>query len=178
MNTDKPKNSLYIHRVALSKNPMAYTFSLERERLGRTAVAHLKKCGYRRVTRDRCALLVDEFIDKIFATQDQKPFFHIESELPYCWNAPKDWGKDFIVYEWGHLRSRNQNNNPYQIDNLCLQSARCNQHIQTSMDIKEVLKWLDGSRVADRINYVLNKRELLFASDEWKQLVIKLDQYK
>jgi len=169
-------STLQQHRIALAKNNQANT--QDRARLDKTAVAHLKQCGFPKATLFRCPELISEFVDKVFATQDQKPFFHIENDLPYCWNAPKDWNKDFIVYEWGHLRSKNQNNNPYQIDNLCLQSARCNQHIQTSMDIEEVLKWLDGSHVADRIRYVQNKRDLLFASVEWKNLEAKLSQYK
>ena len=27
--------------------------------------------------------------------------FHVEgTELPLCWNSPKDWEKDYIKYEW------------------------------------------------------------------------------
>jgi hypothetical protein len=99
--------------------------------------------------------VVDRFVDAIFATQDEKPFFHVDGELLYCWNAPKDWDKDYIRYEWGHLSSRNQNKVAHNIQNLCLQSARCNQHVQTSMDIDEVLKWLDGSQVAERVRQVM-----------------------
>ena len=79
--------------------------------------------------------------------------------LPFCWNSPKDWDKDYIRYEWGHLRSRNLNGDAHQIENICLQSARCNQHVQTSMDIAEVLVWLSGSAIAARVQTVLERRQ-------------------
>ena len=113
-------------------------------------VNQLKKCGYSKVTPIRCPELIAQYVGLIFDTQDKLPFFHVAGPLPYCWNSPKDWDKDYIRYEWGHLRSRNQNDSPDKITNLCLQSARCNQHIQTAMDIDEVLIWLDGSAVAKR----------------------------
>jgi hypothetical protein len=169
------KPPLLSHRVALANNPQAY--SADVSRLSKTAVNHLKQCGYTRVTQARCGSIVDKFVSYIFDTQDRLPFFHIDGNLPFCWNSPKDWDKNFICYEWGHLRSKNQNADAYQLENLCLQSARCNQHIQTSMDISEVLIWLDGSKVAERTRHVLEKREKLFASDNWKNLVKELAHY-
>lgn len=170
------KPQLKEHREALRRNAEAYTADLPRVRL--TAVGHLKRCGFRRVTRSRCESLVDEFVDAIFNTQNRQPFFHIDSELPFCWNSPKDWDKNYIRYEWGHLRSVNQNEDANQIENLCLQSARCNQHIQTSMDIIEVLEWLKGSTVEDRIRAILERRKQLFASGEWRQLLAGLEQFR
>ena len=168
--------TLRSHREALARNPMAYTADLPRVR--ETAVHHLKKCGFLRVTSARCSSIVDRFVDAIFNTQDRLPFFHIDNPLPYCWNAPKDWDKDYIRYEWGHLSSRNQNEGAHHVENLCLQSARCNQHIQTSMDIDEVLSWLDGSRVAERGRTVLGRRQQLFGSDSWHQLLDELSRFR
>jgi hypothetical protein len=102
----------------------------------------------------------------------------VDGDLPYCWNAPKDWDKDYIRYEWGHLSSRNQNEGAHHIENLCLQSARCNQHIQTSMDIGEVLFWLEGSRVAERARVVLERRQQFFSSDGWKDLFNELSRFR
>ena len=95
-----------------------------------------------------------------------------------CWNAPKDWDKDFIRYEWGHLHSRNQNESAHDVENLCLQSARCNQHVQTSMDITEVIGWLEGSRVAERVRIVLDRRRRLFDSQVWKTLAEELSRFR
>ena len=167
--------TLRMHREALAANPNAYTADLPR--LRETAVGHLKRFGFSRVTRSRCPILVDEFVGAVFATQECRPFFHIDGALPYCWNSPKDWDKNYIRYEWGHLRSRNQNEDAHQIENICLQSARCNQHVQTSMDIAEVLAWLGGSSIAARIQSVLERRRHLFASDEWRRLLAELSYY-
>jgi len=168
--------TLRAHREALAKNPVAYHADIAR--VQETAVHHLKKCGFTRITRTRCAALVDRFVDAIFDTQNRLPFFHIDSDLPYCWNRPKDWDKNYIRYEWGHLSSRNQNESAHHIENLCLQSARCNQHIQASMDIEEVLFWLEGSRVAERVRNVLDRRRQLFGSSCWKELLNELSRFR
>lgn len=128
------------HRAALAANPNAYEADLPRTY--ETLARKLSEFGYRRVPRP----LVVEIVEALFSAQGRRPLFHIEGDLPYCWNAPKDWGYDYIRYEWGHLNSRNQNADADFVENLGLSSARCNQHIQTSMDIAEVRRWLDGSR--------------------------------
>jgi len=168
--------TLRFHRETLASNPDAYIADLPR--LQNTVVDHLKSCGYSKVTFTRCPELIEKYVNCIFETQDRKPFFHIGGSLPYCWNSPKDWDKDFIRYEWGHLRSRNQNESAHKITNLCLQSARCNQHIQTSMDIDEVLKWLEGSVVEHRVQFVLTNRRILFESSIWNDLLRELNKYR
>lgn len=65
--------TLKAHREALARNPAAYVADLPRVR--NTAVHHLKKCGFVRVTRVRCSSIVDRFVDAIFDTQDRLPFF-------------------------------------------------------------------------------------------------------
>ena len=132
-----------------------------------TAISHLRDCGFVRVP----PALVDDFVNLIFETQNRKPFFHVEGPLPFCWNAPKEWGTNHILYQWGHLRSRNQNVDAHDIHNLCLMSARCNGQVQTSMDIDEVIQWLDGSAVAKRACEVLERRRALFESEEWQDFL-------
>ena len=165
-----------MHREALAANPNAYSTDLPR--LKDTVVAHLRDFGFRGVSHARCPRLIDEFVESVFEAQGRKPFFHIEAPIPYCWNSPKDWDKDYIRYEWGHLMSRNQNANFHHIENICLQSARCNQHVQTSMDIDEVLLWLEGSAIAFRIREVLERRRELFASENWRKMVMELSRYR
>jgi hypothetical protein len=168
--------TLKAHREALADNSEAYVADLPRVR--ETAVYHLKKCGFVRATRSRCAPAIDDFVDAIFETQARQPFFYVDNPLPYCWNAPKDWDKAYIRYEWGHLSSRNQNVGACNVENICLQSARCNQHIQTSMDIGEVLAWLDGSRVAERVRFVLERRRQLFGTRAWHNLLRELSRFR
>jgi hypothetical protein len=168
------RTPLRAHRETLARNRDAYTADLARVR--ETAVYHLKRSGFAKVTLSRCGPLVDRFVGAIFETQAWKPFFHVDGSLPYCWNAPKDW--DYIRYEWGHLHSRNQNEGAHDVENLCLQSARCNQHVQTSMDIAEVVGWLEGSRVAARVRIVLDRRRRLFDSHVWKTLLEELSRFR
>lgn len=168
-------STLREHRRALAANPNAFEHDLPR--LSKSLVPHLKRCGYRRAGSKGARPLVAEIVEQIFDAQGRRPLFHIDAQLPYCWNAPGQWKRDYIRYEWGHLHSRNQNQNAERIDNLALCSARCNQHIQTSMDIGEVLDWLAGSRVASRIEEVLARRSQLMQSPRWLSLCERLKEF-
>lgn len=162
------------HRIALAANPSVFEADLPR--LRRTLLPHLKRCGYPKAGA-KAGLLVAELVELIFDAQGRRPLFHIDAPLPYCWNAPGSWQYDYIRYEWAHLRSRNQNDDAEQLDNLVLSSARCNQHIQTSMDIAEVRDWLDGSKVARRIDEVLENRAVLTKSARWRDLCERLKSF-
>jgi len=170
------KPMLRAHRTSLATNPAAFEADLPR--LPSTLVPHLRRCGYRRIGIRAARPLVEEVIERLFEAQGRRPLFHVDEALPYCWNAPKHWPRDHILYEWGHLRSRNQNEDAEQLDNLALCSARCNQHIQTSMDIGEVQAWLAGSRVAHRIDAVLASRAQLFGSIAWRDLCARLAAFR
>lgn len=163
------------HRECLSSNPNAYSEDLVR--LERTLIPHLKRCGYSKIGKSSAKPMRELFVSLIFDTQDNLPFFHVDGDLPFCWNSPKGWQYNYIRYEWGHLDSKNQNNNAERIDNLSIMSARCNQHMQTSMDIDEVREWLYGSRLSSRIEYILAKRELLFRSKAWSELIESLEEF-
>ncbi|MDQ2751457.1 MAG: hypothetical protein M3R72_00365 [Bacteroidota bacterium] len=164
------------HRRIIEQNFDAYTKDLESDRLVGTLINHLKQdfIGVKFNLHKKAT--VKEVIELLFEVQDKRPFFHIEgTELPLCWNRPADWDCDYIKYEWGHLLSRNQNPDCYSsIENLGLYSARCNQHIQSSMNIRELMVY--GGLIAQRISNVLLKRRLLFASDLWKQKIESLKQ--
>lgn len=162
------------HRRIIEQNVDAYIKDLESDRLVGTLINHLKQDFIGVKFNSTKKATVKEIIELIFETQDKRPFFHIEgTELPLCWNRPADWDCDYIKYEWGHLLSRNQNPDNYSsIENLGLYSARCNQHIQSSMNIRELMVY--GGLIAQRISNVLLKRRLLFASDMWKQKIESL----
>ncbi|WP_139443911.1 hypothetical protein [Aeromonas veronii] len=171
--------SLLEHRENLKNNIRAYEIDIER--CYGTVVKHLKDAGYKRITLNRAESLIKRFVDLIFEAQDCKPFFHIESSsgLPYCWNSPSKngWDVDYIKYEWGHLQSRNQNGDAaHCAQNLCLQSARCNQHIQSSMNVGELKEY--GGKLEQSINKNLDKRDTLFASSKWKDLLVELEHWK
>lgn len=167
------KTKLIDHRRVLAANPDAYTYEFQEAqiiRLVKTLVTHIKKAGYR-VTPSKSFDVLAGAIRLLFQAQDNRPFFHVEgTELPLCWNSPRDWDKDYIKYEWGHLRSRNQSpEREHDIENLGLYSARCNQHIQTSMHIEELMVY--GGILAQRISNVLTARRMLFESEEWNKLI-------
>jgi hypothetical protein len=171
---DKPK--LIDHRKALSENPDAYSFELDDQaihRLVKTLVPHLKHAGFN-VSPSKNSRELSEIVKLLFTAQDNLPFFHVEgTELPLCWNSPKDWGKNYIKYEWGHLRSRNQaQSDAHSLTNLGLYSARCNQHIQTSLHIEELMVY--GGVLAQRISNVLSARRKLFESEDWNRCVEKI----
>jgi hypothetical protein len=81
------------------------------DRLQQTLVGHLRKMGYQRVSDPVRKNIVELLLD----TQDRKPFFWIESTLPFCWNNPKYWNKTSIAYQWGHLNPLNEGKNLTQL---------------------------------------------------------------
>jgi hypothetical protein len=169
--TEKAK--LIDHRRALVANPDAYTYELQDKqitRLVKTLVPRIRNGGYR-VTPSKSFGVLTRAIRLLFHAQGNRPIFHVEgTELPLCWNSPKDWDKDYIKCEWGHLRSRNQSpDRESDFENLGLYSARCNQHIQTSMHIEELMVY--GGVLAHRISNVLTARRILYDSEEWKELI-------
>lgn len=165
--------TLRVHRQRLkAAGDLAYTHELSDnniDRLCTTLCSHLKLAGYAATPATHNAQL-RSIVRLLFAAQDERPMFHVEgTELPLCWNAPKNWNLDYIKYEWGHIMSRNQNSNAaHRIDNLGLYSARCNQHIQTSLDVPELM--LYGGIIAQRVSSVLTSRRKLFTSPSWTVL--------
>ncbi|MCH8978947.1 MAG: hypothetical protein IH945_06860 [Armatimonadetes bacterium] len=169
--------SLLDHRTELYKNPEAYDKGLDRAVWNLTP--HLKKAGYPAITPMKSKPARQELVELIFAAQRRRPFLFIESKLPYCWNSPMKggWDVNYIKYEWGHLRSINQNpDSAFDVENLCLMSARCNQHIQSSLDIDELLAY--GGALESVIRRNMAARDDLFASEKWNSLLTRLSKFK
>lgn len=171
------KITLLKHRINIEENSEAYNQDMNDDRLVNTLINHIRS-NYINIRFDsKKKNILKDIIRLIFLTQDNRPFFHVEgTELPLCWNRPKDWNINYIKYEWGHLLSKNQNHNSINnniIENLALHSARCNQHIQSSLTIQELMVY--GGLITTRISNVLTKRRLLFESNEWKS---KIDELK
>lgn len=73
----------------------------------------------------------------------------------------------------GHLLSQNQiPEKSSSIENIGLYSARCNQYIQSSMNIQELMVY--GGLLAQRISNVITNRRILFASKKWQDLITEL----
>lgn len=177
--TNKKATTLLKHRKNLAANSNAYTADIQR--CYKSVVKYLKAAGYSKLTFKRESELITSYVNLIFKAQNSKPFFHIDadSKLPFCWNSPAKggWSVNYIKYEWGHLNSKNQNAKTYHsITNLCLQSARCNQHIQSAMNVDELIAY--GGKLASVIEENLKNRDDLFKSKEWRDLCLKLKKLK
>jgi hypothetical protein len=168
------------HRGILAANKDAYTRDFPR--LAKTCLAHLKAMGYKKLMPSNKAgmALVREYVFLIAKAQGFKPFFHVNGygEDPYCWNSPYEWNIDHIRYQWGHLFPRSEGSTAHHPKNLCLQSARCNLHVQSALQMSEVEHWLKGSRVALRIARVTRARERLFKTRRWDALMSSLESYR
>jgi len=174
---NKKKLMLQQHREALKRNKEAYTKDLNRKSV--TLVSLIKKSGFNKMDKNNpeCLDLAKNITLIIFKAQNYKPYFHIESELSYCWNVPSKWDLDYIYYEWGHMRSRhNHAREADNIKNLCLQSQRCNQHIQSGLDIEDLKIY--GGKLAEVINKNEASFKILFSSPEWEDLERELDKFK
>jgi hypothetical protein len=159
------------HRIIINKNSKAYETDLESDRLVKSIINHIRN-DFANVRFDQKKRdILREIVILLFEAQEHRPFFHVEgTELPLCWNRPSDWNIDYIKYEWGHLLSQNQMpEKSSSIENIGLYSARCNQHIQSSMNIQELMVY--GGLLAQRISNVLTNRRILFDSEKWKNLI-------
>jgi hypothetical protein len=122
---------------------------------------------------------IKKIVEMIFETQDKLPFFWIDSALPFCWNHPKDWARTHIRYEWGHLEPKDSPSTTVPIlENLCLMSARCNNHIQSSLPLEDLQDLFKGSKTGQRIHDVLRRRQELFSSKSWTDVISELRQYR
>ncbi len=170
------KITLKEHRIKLSQ--CEDCFGKDIERVVDTFIKHMKSCGYYGVP-DK---LRKEIVSLIWEAQGKKPFYYSVSTdgLPLVWSRPADWPKhDYFRYEWGHLDSINQNGDSANyLENFALMTARGNQHIQTSLNIDEVLEFLEGSQAGNTAKKNITKRQKLFSSKAWKSLKKKLKPYQ
>jgi 5-methylcytosine-specific restriction endonuclease McrA len=61
----------------------------------------------------------------------------------FCWNHPRDKTKPFLKLEWGHKVPTHYGKSSQNPDNLILLCARCNNHIQSSRKIKQLIPELE-----------------------------------
>ena len=109
--------------------------------------------------------LLQEISILIFESQDQKPLFQFGEDIK-SWNRPIDWHYNYIRYEIGHKTPRNAGGTSHP-ENLCYMSARCNQHIQSSLEMHNVIEWYfsNNKEVLERMNSL----KKLYESDLWKE---------
>lgn len=174
----------HLNNLKDSENIYTYVMDNDEEKikLKNRLASHLKDGGYKTPEDSKdYDILLDTYIKYIFETQDCKPFYYFKvKDFFSCWNRPRFWGEiDYIKYEWGHLYPSGVDENKKPVDileNLSLQSGRCNDHIQSGLSVDRVK--LYGGKLEERIEYVQKKRKELFESEEWKNLKTEFSKYK
>jgi len=167
------KMTLKEHRERLAKNKDKTDIDLPR--CYKTFRTQLKACGYQRVP----FAIVKEIVNMLWEAQGRKPFFYTENKngVPYVWSRKTDWVKyDYFRYEWDHLFFLSENKSNY-IENFALMTSRGSQQIQASMNIDEVLDTLGQSKTSHVVYENLRKRQILFKSDKWLNLIDSIRKY-
>jgi hypothetical protein len=108
-------------------------------RLTKLLQQHLSKHGVS--ARERTHAKAQELLRKILEEQQGTCFF-AGGDDRYCWNHPKDSDLAFLKLEWGHLvpRAQRTGQTPLKMVLLC---ARCNNHLQTSRTIEQLIPELE-----------------------------------
>ncbi len=109
----------------------------EFERLDKTLTIHLRKMGVKRTKGER--------LEKIRLILKEQKFTcaFADGDSSYCWNAPKYEELPHLKLEWGHRIPVAHGKIAHQENNLMLLCTRCNNQIQTSRTIEELIPELE-----------------------------------
>ncbi len=158
---------LNLHRLNLKNNPEC--FFVDKTRAKNNWCKEVWNFYKKQVSikkRD-AIILIEELSDLVWEAQGGKPLFQFDSHkgLPMSWNRPQDGELNYIRYEIGHMTPRLSGGTSHP-NNLTFQSSRCNQHIQSSLDIDEVLVYFKQiTEVNERYNNLIE----LHNSNEWNK---------
>lgn len=167
------KITLREHRNLLQSNPNRYEagYQSAKDNWVRHAYSYYRDPSSNRVEKRRLKEHLGLMADLTFEAQNRRPLFEIDDKC-FAWNSPRFFSDNFIRYEIGHIRPKNKGGLSI-VSNLCFQSARCNQHIQSALNIDEVLFLLGHhTSVRQRIESLLS----LHTSTEWIDLENQLTQ--
>ena len=109
----------------------------ELDRLERNLYNHLRMMKVKKTREERL-----EIVKAILKRQKNTCAF-ADGDDSFCWNHPKNKDFEFLVLEWGHKIPRNFGEIAHNLDNLILLCARCNNHIQTSRKIEQLIPELE-----------------------------------
>ncbi len=160
--------SLRNHRESIKSN--ANSFFEDKARAFDNMTKHIwdwVKIVNPNVKKNKIKNILLEIASMIFEAQGEKPLFQFGEEIT-AWNRPADWSYNYIRYEIGHKTPMNAGGTSHP-ENLCFMSARCNQHIQSSLEMHNVIDWYfsNNTEVQNRINNL----EELYKSDIWKEKI-------
>jgi 5-methylcytosine-specific restriction endonuclease McrA len=109
----------------------------EIERLEKTLANHLRKMGIKRTKRQR-----EKFVLKVLDKQNYTCAFG-GGDGRYCWNHPRNNSLNYLKLEWAHKIPSYYKNMSQIENNLLLLCARCNNQIQSSRTIKQLILELE-----------------------------------
>ena len=122
-------------------------------------------------------LLLNKAAEMVWNAQEEKPMFDfiLSDGLPAAWNRPQGFADNYIRYEIGHIVPRNAGGES-KINNLCFMSARCNQHIQSSLSMDSVIEGYFSHN--DEVLQRWENLKDLWVSQEWLDLEKDLTQHR
>jgi len=109
----------------------------EHSRLEKTLYNHLRSMKVKKTKTERLE------ITKTILKQQKNTCAFADGDDSYCWNHPKNKNYEFLILEWGHKIPRNFGKIAHELDNLILLCARCNNQIQTSRKIEQLIPELE-----------------------------------
>ncbi len=123
----------YIHQEYKWPN----TSEEEIERLAGVLSGHLRQMGLKKTKIERITI-----VRNILKKQKYTCAF-ADGDSRFCWNEPKDKELTFLKLQWGHKLPRSHGDEAYKLDNLILLCARCNNNIQKSRTIEQLIPELE-----------------------------------
>ena len=125
------------HPIILMKKKWSKIPASEISRLEKTLQNHLWQMKVKKQKEERIL-----FVKNTLQRQKNTCAF-ADGDSKFCWNHPKDKDLKYVKLEWGHKIPRAKGKDAYFEENLILLCARCNNQIQTSKTIDELIPELE-----------------------------------
>jgi len=109
----------------------------EIDRLATVLSIHLRQMGLKMNSEER-----KTFVKNLLKKQKGTCAF-ADGDDRFCWNEPKDKELTFLKLQWGHKLPRSHGENAQKLDNLILLCARCNNNLQKSRTIEQLIPELE-----------------------------------
>ena len=109
----------------------------EIDRLEKTLSIHLRTMKIKKSKQERISKTKE-----ILKSQNYTCAFG-DGDGSYCWNHPRNEQLSYLKLEWGHKIQRINGQSSQKENNLILLCARCNNQIQTSQTIEDLIPELE-----------------------------------
>jgi len=155
----------------LLSNPNKYTQDSDRAVMQFAQTAY-KSVGRQGSNKKILIPLYEKLAQLVIEAQGNTPLYDYKDILPRAWNSPMKggWKLDYVKYEIGHLISIN-NGGSFKPENLSFQSARCNQHLQSSLNFDETTEYRMVEEVKTRVENLFE----LHKSKKWLDIIKEID---